>query len=115
MAGPDGEVTLGELRGLINKLGESVAALRRYGRANRAAVAVVLAVALGVLGYGDISNADTIHSNCEAGNRTRAQNVRLWTELLAEEPGASATPGDRAATVHVLQQVRVTFAPRHCP
>lgn len=56
---------------------------------------------------------------CEAGNESRAQQVELWTRLVAlSQPPPHQTPAQarkQAQTIHVfLAYVRHLFAPRNC-
>lgn len=68
---------------------------------------------------GEIANRATTAQLCQSGNDSRAQQVTLWTHLIAisaPPPGQTAAQAkQRDATIRsFLDYVRQVFAPRDC-
>jgi hypothetical protein len=68
---------------------------------------------------GEVSSRASVVQLCQAGNESRAQQVTLWTHLIAvSQPPPHETAREkaqRAATIRVfLAYVRKVFAPRNC-
>jgi hypothetical protein len=68
---------------------------------------------------GEIRNRATVLQLCETGNTARAQQVALWTHLIAiSTPPPSETPAQkqqRQVTIRAfLRYIRQVFAPRDC-
>jgi hypothetical protein len=88
-----------------------------------AVLSLVFAVASGVVAvravHGEIRNRASTVQLCQAGNDARAQQVTLWTHLIA----ISAPPPHQTAAqkqqrgkliTSFLRYVRQVFAPRDC-
>src|SRR6266571_1445000 len=68
---------------------------------------------------GEVANRATVVQLCETGNGFRAQQVTLWTHLVAiSAPPPNETPAQKqkrqALTREFLAYVRTVFAPRDC-
>ena len=68
---------------------------------------------------GEVASRATVTQLCRAGNETRAQQITLWTHLVAiSAPPPRETPAARARreelTREFLAYVRTVFAPRNC-
>jgi hypothetical protein len=84
----------------------SVTAVQAHDASTRAAATV-----------GDLRAAQV--AACQAGNQTRAQEVRLWVHLAAvSAPQPGLTPAQKARNAEEVAQllayIRSTFAPRDC-
>ena len=96
-----------------------------------AARAVVFLVALSFLlsgaaywlavraAQGEVTSRASVMQLCQAGNESRAQQVTLWTHLIATAvPPAHETPAQRqqrqAVTARFLAYVRKVFALQNC-
>ena len=102
MAGPDGEVTLKELRDLVDRLTAAVGRLRRTGTINRRLIYVTIAslvLDLGLTTAVVVVAAKANHASgtattavreqksaCELGNRTNAKRVIFFDELIHGTP-----------------------------
>jgi hypothetical protein len=68
---------------------------------------------------GEFANRATVLQLCETSNDFRAQQVTLWTHLIAISPPppheTAAQKQQRQATIRVfLRYIRHVFAPRDC-
>ena len=68
---------------------------------------------------GEVANRATVVQLCETGNGFRAQQVTLWTHLIAtSQPPPHETAAQRrqrdALIAGLLAYVRKVFAPRNC-
>ncbi len=68
---------------------------------------------------GEIANRATVMQLCQAGNEARAQQVTLWTHLIAiSAPPPHETPAQKAARAKLIRQflayVRQVFRARDC-
>jgi hypothetical protein len=68
---------------------------------------------------GQVRSRASVVQLCQAGNESRAQQVTLWTHLVAiSTPPPHETPAARARrqklTREFLAYVRQVFAPRNC-
>ena len=68
---------------------------------------------------GEVSSRASVVQLCQAGNESRAQQVKLWSHLAAiSVPPPHETPAARerreAAVTALLRYVRQVFAPRDC-
>jgi hypothetical protein len=68
---------------------------------------------------GEVGSRASVVQLCQAGNTSRAQQVTLWTHLVAvSQPPPHETAAERrrrAATIRVfIAYVRKVFAPRNC-
>ena len=68
---------------------------------------------------GEVSNRASVVQLCQAGNESRAQQVTLWTHLVAiSAPPPHETAAARAAREALVRQflgyVHQVFAPRDC-
>lgn len=68
---------------------------------------------------GQITSRASVTQLCQAGNESRAQQVTLWTHLVAMNvPPPHETPAQKqkrqALTREFLAYVRTIFAPRDC-
>lgn len=68
---------------------------------------------------GAISSRASVVQLCQSGNESRAQQITLWSHLVAiSTPPPHQTPAEqarrRAATISFLRYVRQVFAPRNC-
>lgn len=68
---------------------------------------------------GGISSRASVVQLCQAGNESRAQQVTLWTHLVAiSAPPPHETAAQRSARAELIRQflayVRTVFRPRNC-
>ena len=68
---------------------------------------------------GEVTSRASVMQLCQAGNESRAQQVTLWTHLIATAvPPAHETPAQRqqrqAVTARFLAYVRKVFALQNC-
>ena len=68
---------------------------------------------------GEVRNRATVTQLCQAGNESRAQQITLWTHLVAisaPPPGETAAQRARRETLtrKFLAYVRTVFRPRNC-
>jgi hypothetical protein len=118
------------LRAVTANLHDEVLGLRRMGRQNRWAIIAMLLGGLCVLvlalyirvtadraatASSEARQADVSQSvTCQVLNRTRAQVIVVWEDLIKDEPQATATPADRAGSAEFLTLVRQVYAPISC-
>lgn len=103
---------LDEISGQIRQIEETEipAANRRITKVAVAIgiVAVVVAVAFGVL------VAWGTRQGCEAGNRARGEETRLWQRAVPLIVGTPDSPSGRAALASLREQMNHAFAQRDC-
>lgn len=68
---------------------------------------------------GQVRSRASVVQLCQAGNESRAQQVTLWTHLVAiSAPPPHQTPAQKAQRDTLIRQflayVRKVFAPRNC-
>jgi hypothetical protein len=103
-----------------------VVRLRTYGKRNRLFIVfdVVLTVLLSGVGAISVHAVQSAgHANsaqlalCQAGNTARAQQVTLWTHLLALPPAPGApkrTPAQKKQVTEFEAYIHSIFHPRDC-
>lgn len=69
---------------------------------------------------GELASRASAAQLCQSGNEARAQQVTLWTHIIAiSAPPARQTPAQQrqrqASLAAFLRYIRVVFAPRDCP
>ena len=102
---------------------------RTVGQGTARAFVILAVVAIVVAGasswfavravQGEIHSRASVVQLCEAGNESRAQQITLWTHLVAiSAPPPHQTAAQKAARAKLiagfLAYVRQVFAPRDC-
>jgi hypothetical protein len=113
-----------DLTGALKAVTAEVKRLRRIGRRNTAFIIidVALTILLAAVGYVSVHAAQSAaHANsaqlalCQAGNVARAQQIQIWTHLIAvSATGKPQTAQQLKTAAEFAVYIRRSLAPRDC-